>query len=77
MDKYLQLTVGLRRIYPDYSYKIIPIVLGATGIVTDSLVRHLNEIFETEQVQKLIPKLQRKALIGSMRIMKTAMSMKT
>ena len=52
VDKYLQLIVGLKRIYPDYSYKIIPIVIGATGIVTNSLLMNLNELFEMEKVER-------------------------
>ena len=29
-DRYLALSVGLNRIYPQYTYTVIPIVLGAT-----------------------------------------------
>ena len=69
--------IGLSRIYPDYTYNIIPIVLGATGLITNTLVSNLQKLkFDKESVSLLIPKLQRKALIGSMRMVKSAMSMK-
>ena len=76
-DTYVQLAIGLARLYPDYQYKIIPIVLGATGLVTKSLVKNMKELsFDDARIKQIIPKLQRKALIGTMRIMKSAMSMK-
>ena len=76
-DRYIPLTVALKRLYPDYSYSVIPIVLGATGLVTKSLVKNLCEMgFEEKKARYTIPKLQHKALAGSMRIMKSAMSLK-
>ena len=76
-DRYIPLTVALKRLYPDYSYSVIPIVLGATGLVTKSLVKNLCEMgFEEKRARYIIPKLQHKALTGSMRIMKSAMSLK-
>ena len=70
-------SVALKRLYPKYSFSIIPIVLGATGLVTNSLVNYLKELgFEKNDISSLIPKMQAKALIGSMRIVKSALSMK-
>ena len=77
IDTYTQLAIGLARLYPDYQYKVIPIVLGATGLITKSLVKNMCELsFDNARIKQIIPKLQRKALIGTMRIMKSAMSMK-
>ena len=46
-------------------------------MVTNSLVMYVEEIgFEKKDTVSLIGRMQVKALIGSMRIMKTAMSMK-
>ena len=39
IDNYTLLTIGLYRLYPNYSYEVVPIVLGATGLVTNFLVR--------------------------------------
>ena len=76
-DKYTQLKVALIRLYPSYEYNIVPIVLGAMGLVTSSLVENLETLGLTKQyIKGLIPKLQQKALIGSMRIVKSAMTMK-
>ena len=76
-DRYIALTVGLKRIYPEYSYTVVPIVLGATGLVTNSLVNNITTLgFTEKEVRPLIQKLQTKALVGTMRIVKTAMSLK-
>ena len=40
-DRYMPLSVSLKRLYPDYSYSVIPIVLGATGLITKSLSANL------------------------------------
>ena len=77
-DRYLALSVGLKRIYPQYTYTVIPIVLGATGLVTNSLVKNLGSLgFEEKGLPKLVQKMQTKALIGSMRVMKSAMTLKS
>ena len=77
-DRYVALTVGLKRIYPEYTYTIVPIVLGATGLVTNSLVKNLTTLgFEKKDIPSLVCRLQTKALVGSMRIMKSAMTLKT
>ena len=71
------MTAGLRRIYPEYSYTVVPIVLGATGLVTNSLVNSITTLgFTEKEVRPLIQKMQTKALVGTMRIVKTAMSLK-
>ena len=61
-DIYTQLMVLLQRMYPEYEYKVVPIVLGATGIITNSLVTNLMELdFSKNYIQELVPKMQRKA----------------
>ena len=78
LDRYMPLTIGLKRLYPEYTYIVIPIVLGATGLITNSLVLYMQEIgFEKKETYSIIEKMQAKALIGSMRIMKAAMTMKS
>ena len=76
IDNYTLLTIGLYRLYPNYSYEVVPIVLGATGLVTNSLVTYMSKLFDNSVLLELIPKLQQKALIGSMRVIKSALSMK-
>ena len=78
-DRYVALTVGLKRIYPEYTYTVVPIVLGATGLVTNSLVKNLRTLgFNNDgELTELVRKLQTKALVGSMRIVKSAMALKS
>ena len=77
LDRYMPLSVELKRLYPEYSFVVVPVVIGATGLVTNSLVTSLKDIgFLPDDMKSLIPNLQAKALIGSMRIMKSAMSLK-
>ena len=77
VDTYAPLIVGLLRLYPQYKYEVIPIVIGATGLVTDSLAKNLKIIINCDNdVTQVITKIQRKALIGSMRVLKSALSMR-
>ena len=77
IDTYTPLSVNLRRLYPEYTYEIVPIVLGATGLVTDPLSRYLRLLLQdAKTVKYVIPKLQRKVLLGSMRILKSCLSKK-
>ena len=77
-DRYVALTVGLKRLYPEYTYTVVPIVLGATGLVTNSLVKNLQTLgFNDGEMTELVRKMQTKALVGSMRIVKSAMSLKS
>ena len=76
-DRYVPLTVSLKRLYPAYNYSVVPVVLGATGLVTKSLMKNLCDIgFADKTAKRIIPKLQVKTLVGSMRIVKSAMSLK-
>ena len=77
IDNYTLLKIGLSRLYPNYTYEVVPIVLGATGLVTNSLVNYMSNIFNKNETLEINPKLQQKALIGSMRIIKSALSMKS
>ena len=55
-DRYMPLQVGLKRWYPEYSFSIVPIVIGATGLVTNSLFSHLKEIgFDKKDMKTRIP----------------------
>ena len=75
-DTYAPLIVGLLRLYPTYTFEVVPVVIGATGLITDSLVKNVERILDLKNVDATITNLQRKALIGSMRVMKSALAMK-
>ena len=69
----------LRLAYTDHiqiTHEVVPIVLGATGLVTNSLVTYMSRLFNKSVSLEIIPKLQQKALIGYMRVIKSALSMK-
>ena len=71
IDNYTLLTFGLHRLYPNYSYEVVPI-----GLITNSLVKYMTKLFNKEVSLEIIGKLQQKTLIGYMRIVKSALSMK-
>ena len=76
-DKYAALAVALKRLYPEYTYSIIPIVVGATGLVTNSLLQNVKDIgFNEQECKRIVPKLQQKALLGSMKVIKSAMCLR-
>ena len=69
-DNYFQLCTELKRIYRDYSFEVIPISLGATGLITKPLLKNLKKI-GIENETKIAKRLQQKALIGTMKIVKS------
>ena len=76
-DTYAPLIVGLLRHYPQYKFEIVPLVVGATGLVTNSLVTNLKKLLNTDaDAEKTAARMQQKALIGSMRILKSALSLR-
>ena len=76
-DKYVLLASRLQRLYPRYTYEIVPIVIGSTGFISKKLPTYLEQCgFEKKKVNSLIPIMQRKALRGSMKIVKTALKLR-
>ena len=75
-DKYFILASRLQRLYPHFTYEIIPIVIGSTGLVSKTLINHLENCgLQRERIGPITMMLQRKALLGSLKIVKTAMKM--
>ena len=75
-DKYFILASRLQRLYPRFTYEIIPIVIGSTGLVSETLSSHLENCgLQRERIGPITMILQRKALLGSLKIVKTAMKM--
>ena len=69
-DHYFQLCSELKRIYSEYSFEVVPISLGATGLITKTLESNLKKIGITNTT-KLIKRLQQKALLGTLKIVKS------
>ena len=77
MDSYVPLAAELQRIYKDYSYNVVPIVIGSLGIVTKDLGRNLMKIgVEKDRVSRVVKDIQKRTLIGSMKVVRTFMKMK-
>ena len=58
-DHYFQLRAELKRIYADYSFEIVPISVGATGLITKSLSTNLEKI-GIEEIPNIIKQSQQK-----------------
>ena len=74
LDHYLPLTAELKRLYKDYSFTVNPIVIGATGLVT----AHVSKMFvdlDLDDIDQLVLKVQRSALIGTLKIVKSVLKM--
>ena len=74
LDNYLPLSSELKRIYNDYSFEIIPIVIGATGVVTSHLSTALKKI-GIRKVTEIALQIQKSALLGTLKIVKSVMKM--
>ena len=75
LDNYLPLSVELKRLYPDYRFEVIPISVGATGIITVSLRESLKLItIDNINLEKAVEQCQKAALFGTMKIVKSVMN---
>ena len=71
----MQLSVELKKLYPDYSVEVLPIVLEATGLITSKLTTNLQRL-KIEKIKETIAKCQKLALLGTLKIVKSVMNMK-
>ena len=76
MDKYMPLVSKMQQMYQNYKFQIIPVIIGCLGAIPKSLVRNLKKLGFDEPKQ-VTRRLQKTALLGSLKIMKTFMKMKT
>ena len=75
MDNYLPLCIELKKLYPEFTFEVIPVAIGATGLVTKQLSTDLEKIgIERSRTGKSIVLAQKAALFGSVKIMKSAMN---
>ncbi len=64
-DKYIILASRLQRLYPNFTFDTVPIVLGSTGYISKSLRTNLEKCgFDTNKSLKMIPILQSSTWIG-------------
>ena len=75
-NKYMPLVSELQQMYPSFKYQIIPIIIGALGAVPKKLKEHLLKLnIKENRIKTTTKKLQKAAILGSVRIMKTFMNM--
>ena len=75
LDNYLPLCIELKKHYPEFIFEVIPVAIGATGLVTKQLSTDLEKIgIERSRTNKCIVLAQKAALFGSVKIVKSAMS---
>ena len=74
LDNYLPLCIELKKLYPEFSFEVIPVAIGATGLVMKQLSTDLEKIgIKRSRTGKCIVLAQKAALFGSVKIVKSAM----
>ena len=71
---YLPLAVELKRLYDKFIFEIIPLTIGATGLVTNDLKLMLKRI-GVENIDDVTLKCQKSTLLGTVKIAKSFMKM--
>ena len=75
-DKYMLLVSEMQQLYRNYTFQIIPVIIGCLGAIPKSLEQNLKKLgLEDATYKSLIEKLQKTALPGSVMIMKTFIRM--
>ena len=62
VDKYVPLVSELHQLYPDYSYQIVHVIIGALGAVPKSLPEHLKKL-NIDKCNNTIRRLQKQPLL--------------
>ena len=74
-DNYMQLSSELKRLYHNFSFEIVPIVLGANGLVTSDLRKNIEKL-GIANINDTLANCQQMTLLGTMKIVKSVMRMK-
>ena len=75
-DNYLPLAASLKELYPLFSFEVIPLVLGATGLITKELRTNLYKLGLREPIiSKIMEIAQILSLKGSVSTVKSFMKM--
>ena len=74
LDNYLPLCIELKKLYPEFSFEVISVAIGAIGLVMKQLSTDLEKIgIKRSRTGKCIVLAQKAALFGSVKIVKSAM----
>ena len=74
IDNYLPLLAELKRLYPEYVFDIVPIVIGATSFIDNNLKVDLEKL-DVVNLKNVMKQCQKLALLGTLRIVKSFMKM--
>ena len=67
----------MQRLYRGYIFEVIVVAVGAMGAVPVPLEGNLKKLFpENENIESLIPRIQKAAILGTPKVCKTALSMR-
>ena len=73
-DNYLPLVAELKGPYDKFTFQIIPVMIGATGLVTNDLKLMLKRI-GIENIDNVTLKCEKSVLLGTLKIVKSFMKM--
>ena len=73
-SRYLPLAAELKRLYEHYKFEVVPIVVGATGLFTNTLAKSLEKL-GVNDIKGTIRSCQKEALLGILKILKNFMKM--
>ena len=74
IDNYLPLLAELKRLYPEYVFDVVPIVIGATGFIDNNLKVDLEKL-DVVNLKNVMKQCQKLALLGTLKIVKSFMKM--
>ena len=72
-SSYLPIAAELKRLYEHYKFEVVPIVVGATALVTNTLAKSLEKL-GVNDIKGTIRSCQKKALLGTLKIVKNFMN---
>ena len=76
VNNYVPLVNEPQQMYRDYTYKIIPVVIGTSGTVSLLLKDHLKAVGITSDITRFVHRLQNAAIVGSVKTVKTVLKMR-
>ena len=66
-SSYLPLAAEVKRLYENYKVEVTPIVVGATGLVSNTVAKPLEKL-GVRDIKGTIRSCQKKALLGTLKI---------
>ena len=75
-EKYIELISQIQRLYRGYKYSVIVITVEYLGAVPDNLTENLLALgIDEDKIATTIYRIQRAALLGTIKISKTVLNM--